>query len=261
LVAALSAELIRSIATPPIDGQKVSTTAWYFGSLGDRLSSETLVIAARRVMHAFPTTSSLMFVLAAGLILAAFVWTARDSWKVTVAAAAGFLSGWLVFTNVYVIHNYYGMPAALLVFLATSVILAFTIAKLPRMRSWTHWLVLAAVLVSMVYGPQNGDPRVTSFGDVALFALADRAEFLYASDEIDGPQMGGLAATRMVTISVGELEQHCDSLLARYGAVIVRGHSACLASHRGEAATFVTGDGLPKPGEGPPMLFTLWERD
>jgi hypothetical protein len=261
LLAALSAELIRLIATPAIDGEKVSffAPAWYFGTLSDRFSIETWSTAARRTIVAFPTTSNVTMVLLAGLILAAFLWVSRESWKVAVATAAGFLSGWLVFTSVYVHHNYYGMPAELMVFLAISVIIASVVPKLPRAGSLTPWLMVAAVLVSMVYGPQNGDPRVTSFGDVALFAMADRSEFLYASDESDvGPQMGGVAATRMVIVSLEQLDQQCDSLLRRYGAVIARGPSACLMSHRGEAATYVTHADMT--GRSPTHL-TLWERD
>lgn len=151
------------------------------------------------------------------------------------------------------------MPAVLMVFLTISVILALAVAKLPRMRS-SHWPVVAPVLVSMVYGPQDGNPQVTSFDDVALFAMADRSEFLYASDESSvEPEMGGVAATRMVPISLVKLEQQCDFLLSRYGAIIARSDSACLSRHRGEAATFVTADGFGSPGW-PITPVTLWEQ-
>jgi hypothetical protein len=261
LAAALTAETLRVLVAPTVDGRKVRVSApeWYFGALSDRWSVETWSTAVKRTMFAFPTTSLISGLLFIGLVLVVVLVALRASWKITVACTVGFLSGWLVFTEVYWHHDYYGMPAVLMVFLAISVSVSSAVEGLPSVRPWMNWLVVATILISIVYGPQNGNPQVTSFGDVARFAMADRSEFLYASDETEvGPQTGGLSATKMVIIRREQLEQECDSLLRRYQAVIVRGTSACLQGHRAEAATYVTHVDSTAGSSTP---FTLWERD
>ena len=239
MAAAVAAEGLRRWITPPTASDAIAfSPRWYFGHLTDRLAAWFWETMGFRVVEAFATP------WVAGLILltvaAALILRRSDTWRAVAACLAGFLSGWLIFTNVYVIHNYYGLPTNLLVMLAAAAAVA---SFVDVARGWVPTALVLVVALLIVYGHQLSDIRMTSWSDAARWALSESPSFVLVTDADTGPTVGGLVETPMSVMSPADFEATCEAVLAREPAVIADGPSPCLAAHRSEARVFLSGDG------------------
>lgn len=174
---------------------------------------------------------------------------------VTVAALAAFFGGWLVLSRAYIVHDYYQLSVAALIFIAFSAslsrVLAFVSARMQgrlpaRMREKLPALLLALMLPmavgQMAVQGSLSERHRTSIWDSVEYALRGEGRFLLVREPdgpTDSPAPGGRVATKVARIDPDDFEAKCDGYLARYAAVVAYGPSDCLARHKPQADWFI----------------------
>jgi 4-amino-4-deoxy-L-arabinose transferase-like glycosyltransferase len=122
---------------------------WNFGPLALRFdASFWLQLLANLTRHNLAEGA-----LAASLLCAPFAGT-RARW-IAGAVAAGFLSGPLVFANLYHIHDYYYAANALLLLAAAGLLVAAAWDH-PHLPRGTNWLALGLLLASQLHAYYRG---------------------------------------------------------------------------------------------------------
>lgn len=119
---------------------------WNFGSLSQRLSADFYVGQlglVRRYLLGWEMVPSALLLLALGLRVTGVAWRA---WLLPAAFLAAFLSGPLVFANLYYIHSYYWYANGIWLLFA----LAAVLALLPRGQRF--WRVEGRLLALLIVG-------------------------------------------------------------------------------------------------------------
>jgi hypothetical protein len=252
--AAVLAELIRK----KILGTDVSGFAqdpsWYFGSIRQRISNDFWSMILDRVLEA----TAFHFIAYIGLIaLIAYLFIrGAEAIKALMPFVAAFFSGWLVFSNVYFIHDYYEIPVTIMFFSAVSIAIK-NIINYVEVKQWFNIrtrtdftlvtgagiLFLCACPLLMVYGNKISDYQAESIWSSVRFALRDTDRLLWVGSGRD-PGVGGLAKTVLKQIDKTVLEKNCEKILSDNEAVLVRGKSTCLSDHKNGATTYIEDDGL-----------------
>jgi hypothetical protein len=248
LVAAIVAELIRFYINP-----KSLSFRWnfYFGLPSDRISGVTWKTAGIYAGEAFAfrwLTFAAVIALVLYLVLRRF-----EGFKLLLPLGVGFAAGWLVFTKLYVWHDYYGLPTTFMLLMAVSIAVrgfAGLIAqRVDLLSKAAPVLLILAVPLMIVYGHKISSYSVTSEGQAMRFILRDVRHFVYVSNEDpDDPssEVGGLAAKPFTLVSPGEFERSCMEILHHERAVVinrsnVQGPSQCLSILRESAVSFMKG--------------------
>jgi hypothetical protein len=248
LVAAIVAELIRRDIN-----QKFLSFRWnsYFGLPTDRISAVTWKTAGHYADEAFAfrwLTFAAVIALVLYLVLRRF-----EGFKLLLPLGVGFASGWLVFTKLYVWHDYYGLPTTFMLLMAVSIALwgfAGLIAQsVDVLSKAAPVLLILAVPLMIVYGHKISSYSVTSEGQAMRFILRGAEHFVYVSNEDPNdwnPEVGGLTAKPFTLISQGEFERSCMEILHHQRAVVinrsnVEGPSQCLSTIRESAVSFMKG--------------------
>lgn len=258
LAAAVLAESLRKrILGVDVDGF-AQDPAWYFGTIEQRLSKPFWQAILTR------TGGTASFSYLAYALLIAIVWHAVIAKKRALNTLApcilAFFSGWLVFANVYYIHDYYELPVSIMLFIAGSISIAVLLDSIDQ-RQWLtavglrscsayelacYASLLLAPLV-MLHGYKMSQYKAESIQASARFALRHQNSFIWigpAGNDDRNPSIGGLLKTPFTPLSAQELEAQCDELLRRHAAVVVTGQSACLRRHKSSATTYIEDDGL-----------------
>ncbi len=247
LSAALAAEMVRwSITGWPFASGKLR---WYFGTLNDRISPKTWIWAAR---HFNDACAFSWLAIVALIALAAYIVVGRSkAFRLLLPLVVGYMSGWLVFTDLYADHDYYGLPTMFMVFAAVSIAVRGIGSSMMNRDEWPTAVGVGCVLAvpfMIIYGHKATVYGVTSEGDAMRFALRDVTSFVYVSDEpgYPTPEPGGLAAKPFETISPSELRKSCTAILERAHALVVRRQNAeklpqCRTMARESAQSFLVG--------------------
>lgn len=242
LVGALLAEQIRKyVLGTNVEGFAQDPT-WYFGTIHQRLSPEFWLKIPERLVKSNP----LVVVFALPFVY----YCLRTAPKDYVALGVAFLSGWLVFTNVYYIHDYYEMPVDVVAYELLAIGAQATYDEFVDVRSAESALLvrnagLAIVaLLAVIYMPKLSDLSTVSIYDSVTFALRDERKFLWVDDGYDGPAIGGHVGTQFEQMSHAAIEKSCASVVAAHRAILVRGHSDCLVSYKASASTYIEDDGF-----------------
>lgn len=248
---ALAAQQLRILWSGPAGLDGAENAARYFGPLAMRADPTFWAKLWQRLGQAGPLAFGWISV---GLTMGAVAVDRRRS-NVAIIAAGGaaFLSGWLVFANLNSIHDYYQIPGMVLLFLALAVsgsrLLEFVATRLPGpFRSQgpsAGMLVLAILAVALILTQDSLSVRTrTSLNDVMEYALRHAQEFLFVSDRVTDPAVGGQVNTRFMRVSPVFFEAECEEYLGRHRAVLVDGESECLERHRHLARYFLKDDGM-----------------
>ena len=225
---------------------------WYFGTLDDRLSARFWKTMVNRVTKAAPFRGVGGFLAISSA--AAFIWCVlKRRLSASIPFAAAFLSGWLVFANVFFLHDYYSLPTNFIFFLGTAICLRAAARRLQPLperigKFWPYAVGLLAVILTISGNSINGR-REGDFPRAASWFLRDTDVMLYSSDIVgyfdDAIVPGGLFLTPLRRISRQELESGCGRYLAGYRAVVVHDAkgSECLRQAAAEASVFAEDDG------------------
>lgn len=246
LVATIVAELIRSYTNIYPERQALHR---YFGTPIDRISVVTWKTAWIYTGEAF-AFSWLRFAAVIALVLY-LILRRSEGFKLLLPLGIAFTAGWLVFTKLYVKHDYYGLPTALMLLMAVSIALRGIAAPVAQRvdllsRAAPVLLIFAAPLM-IVYGDKISSYSVTSEGQAMRFILRDAWHFVYVSNEdpLDwNPTAGGLTAKPFTLVSQAEFERSCSEILRHERAVVinrlnVEGPSRCLSTIKRSAVSFM----------------------
>ncbi len=176
----------------------------------------------------------------------------------TVSAIVAFLSGWLIFSNVYKLHDYYQLPVAVIVFISFAVSLSHIFAFIMDKAPTRHQTNLAKIgIIVMIFfsifqtltqnGPTDRIPERDLYAGIN-YALRDHSVFLYVRDP-NTPDNGidygwdlitsAKVSTQSKDILKKEFEDNCDDYISKYSAIISRTYSKCLELHKKNAEQFI----------------------
>lgn len=230
--------------------------AWYFGPLGMRAQGDFWATFAWRtagmpyVNGAFGATLGLV-TLATLLALLRSRSLGAGTARELVAAGAAILAGWLVFSNVFRIHDYYQLPTTVFVFLFHAVLLARLEDRLRARTLRASGAAVAAALAALVpvlllYPPNVGSPADPSErGALGLLFASNQMRDLERTTDLEvvghlarglGPVLlvddgyepgdrsfGGLIEREFRWVTSEEFRAAGNSLADGYRVVVVRG--------------------------------------
>jgi hypothetical protein len=248
VIAVAAIELYRSELMSDFGSESGHFWGWYFGAFDLRLSKEFWLVVVARFNGWQPPQFLAVFL---GVALLSFI-LARDVRASTafIAAIIGVLSGWLVFANIYEIHDYYQLPSAIIVFLAFAIILGCLIESTSAkgwMSSRSIYIIKTMTLTTFLYQAVAADTlnqkERVNFWAAVEYLLRDDTMFLYVADNTDSPAIGGYVTTKFEKISPASLEVNCSKYLVSFKAVLLEGNeSACLESAKARAKHFISDD-------------------
>ena len=132
LVSALLPEYLRNRFLGSDNAFFAQDPVWYFGTADERLSMRFWKTMSNRVTKAAPFRAlGALYAAAAGLGLVWCIWKRKLS--AALPFIVSFLSGWLVFANVFFRHDYYSLPTDFIFLLAVSLCAAGALRALPRL--------------------------------------------------------------------------------------------------------------------------------
>lgn len=247
LVAALAAEKTRMhLLRTNVEGF-AQDPRWYFGTINQRLSSSFWIKIFERAFKANPLAA--LFV---GFVVYLPI---RAPDRKFLAFPIAIFSGWLVFSNVYYIHDYYEMPVDVMFYMLLAIAAQVSyesILESPFVSRFAADTVLSArnlllacvALVFVVYMPKLSDFRATSVYKSINFALRDVDQFILVDDGGNRLAIGAMLDTKYKKFMPREFERNCATIIDANRAVLVFGHSDCLKSAMGSASTYIEDDGV-----------------
>ncbi len=218
---------------------------WYFGALSMRLEPYFWDRVLGR-LFSFSSQLFLPVMLACVAIAASGDRIPQRIAHVLLSALAGYLAGWLVFSNVYYIHDYYTMPAALMAIIGFAGLFAAANEKYASQAAngggtTAAALLNAAVLLALllasarlVYHPLSDRARA-SFTVAAQYALKDKPYFVFVRNSGYDPSLAGSMATKYLQVSPDDAARDCVTLRALHDAFLLKADHPCAQIIRDDA--------------------------
>lgn len=227
--------------------------AWYFGDLKLRMSSDFWSLIVWRFNEWGP--GSFFYITLCAFALSSLIDRSRVRLAVSLAASSALLAGWLVFANVYYVHNYYQLPIAVIIFVAFSVSISSLIHALLRYRFAKKlapnifFVFMLLVFVYQFIMVESYSVRArTDLWRVLEYALRDDQVFLLVTNVVTAapsPEVGGRVSTKFAVLGKTEFEDLCDENLEKYRSVLLEGQeSPCLEKHKMYATHYIADEGM-----------------
>lgn len=228
---------------------------WYFGQLELRLKSNFWQTIIARFNEWLPPYFGLIFI---GGCLASMIADWRKTFTLVTPFLISFLSGWLVFANLYHIHNYYQLPVALIALISFACILSISIhhysrilvaktgLSIGRFGDATIVLLCAFFIYESLTAKSYTNKTRVDFWKAAEFALHDANKFLLVSIKpIIDPQFGGRVSTKYVSVAAAEYENNCQKYFSEYNYIFVAGYrSKCIEDNKVQASIYISDSGM-----------------
>ena len=250
LCSALLAEQIRYFLTGEYSSKFIPPSSWYFGTWKLRASKEFWLIVQSRLNSAGPFNFSLLYILL--LITTATKLREKRYRAITISCVVSFFSGWLVFSNVYYIHDYYQLPVAITIFFSTAISFSVFVNLATHLLSaknkvkWHGFIVagLAPLAIHLALTQVSFSDRSRApIYSIFEHGLKNQTVFLRVDNaNPDEPTLGGQVGHRFKWVSSEEFEQNCDRYLSEFDGVVVRGFSMCLFKNK-QLADYYVEDG------------------
>ncbi|QTD47048.1 hypothetical protein [Ottowia testudinis] len=255
LLGAAAAEIIRkNILSVDVKGF-AQDPSWYFGTFALRRSIDFWMVFWSRLGESFPF-KIIFYALVVCIVLYLLLLRKRGV-AAMVPMLLAVLAGWLVFANVYFIHDYYQIPVSIVFFMACALAMDgiatainSKIAKSTRKGAFSlppmfpQLVVIGITTVMMIYGRSIGDRKTEGIYDSIAYAMRDVKQFVWVEPDYTGPTMGGYVKTPYIRMDQEVLDAECSKVLKSNEAVVVNGWSACLQEHKAEASTYIEDAGL-----------------
>ncbi|WP_375405054.1 hypothetical protein [uncultured Amnibacterium sp.] len=119
--ATVAAEVIRKIVTHSTPAGEAANFTWYFGTGSTRLQQYYWQTMLDRATASFASPALVAVVLLGLVVLLACA--PHDFARLVLPPAAGFFAGWLVFANVFLLHDYYEMAVSALLMIGSALAL------------------------------------------------------------------------------------------------------------------------------------------
>ena len=206
---------------------------WYFGSVDLRLSLSFW----KEILSRSDQWLSGFFIVFIVVQVSVYRWFySETNKKILVAALAAFFSGWLIFSNVYKIHNYYQLPVGIIMFISLASSISCLIQGLVSkskisLSIASYFPLIVSVILLLNFSNQRsyGEKYRTGFWQAVEFALTYETQFLFVSDNLGSPVSGGRVSTKFDEVKVTDFESNCPQYLANYNSILVEStNSACI---------------------------------
>lgn len=222
---------------------------WYFGPLKFRFEWE---FWDRLIGRLFSFSSQLF--LPATLFFLAAAASKRNALApvrpILLASLAAYFAGWLVFSNVYHIHDYYTMPAEVMATILAATL--FNQAHATQQKSERRRLLAAinaafglAILfasIRLIYYPISERSRA-SFGVTAEYMLKNKPYFVQIKNPGNDPSIAGTMSKRYIQILESEASQSCEKLGYLHDAFLVGKSHPCVSVWKRDAVGIIDGPG------------------
>ncbi len=262
LFLALLAEQLRGFLVHK-EFQKVITygSEWYFGTWEMRTSGDFWKIVWVRFNYS--ATSSFGYIYPIVIAIACLIKREKHHTIITISALVAFFAGWLVFSNVYKLHDYYQLPVAVIIFISFAVslshILAYITDKIPT-RHQKNFATIGVVMVisfsfyqTMTQNTSNDRGQMRKLLSGIEYALRDQSLLLYVVSPEPyyqysthfppaDPTIGGFFSTKYKTVSKEDFENNCADYIKDYSAIVATRYSECLVNNKKNASYFIEDD-------------------
>ncbi|MFN3889861.1 MAG: hypothetical protein ACK4MV_05630 [Beijerinckiaceae bacterium] len=229
-ISAIGAEITRSIFLRDQIGFG-QNPLWYFGALEIRFSREFwlyFLLHPRWELFLNRHVANFMLIVTFAGIVVGF-WKSVKTFHLAVACVAGALAGWLVFSNLYLIHDYYHLSSGyLLLLLAASMASMIERFVFLQQKVLFAAFISALLIASAIKAPTIGrELTVTSEFDAMSFLLRNHRLVTFVSDVVSNhdPTMGGRLRTSLNPIPKEALEKDCQ--LTTSHPVLIVGETSC----------------------------------
>jgi 4-amino-4-deoxy-L-arabinose transferase-like glycosyltransferase len=248
LLATTALEIYRGRLLSGINGQN-HIWGWYFGSLPLRLSHDFWQTLINRFNLWVPPY--FLYAYMAISVISAVKYPSMKVMAVVISALLAFFSGWLIFSNVYMIHDYYEMPVAIIMFVSVAVSASQLIERNIKNKHLADKMtIIVPVLTLMIFFYQlaSQDSYSTKyradFWKTVEYSLRNDLVFLFVSNKEKNPAIGGRVSTKFVVIDPKEFESNCDDYIEKYSSILVdNADSKCLESAKEFATHYFADEG------------------
>lgn len=247
LFVAIMAEQLRITMVGGAAGRFAQNAEWYFGRLDLRFSClfwQTLWIR----MDLFgPWKFGIIYCVF--LAVSTLFCFNKKQFFLSVAAVVAFFAGWMIFSNLYVVHDYYQLPVAILIQLSFAVSLSHVIDSVLTRVDGRRETQAAGVLVLILVGLSlfqvitqqslSNRSRKSVYPAIEYALRNEDSLLIVTADKGRWPVTGGLASTKTTSVSPDIFERDCDQFLSAYPAVLAEGFSPCLTAAKNKADYFI----------------------
>ena len=157
---AFATEQIRIILTEGHDGLWARNPKWYFGTLEQILSYNFWKIVVLHLRYLF--SSDLFFLIISIIfIIANTIKYEKQHLFITLSALVAFFAGWLVFSNVYVIHLYYQLPVMIILLLSSAISISYLVTYISNKTAAINYqkiykiILLLLIIVTVILSPNS----------------------------------------------------------------------------------------------------------
>ncbi len=249
LLVVILLEYYRGLLMAAIGSKSTHSWNWYFGSIELRLSSGFWHEMSTRFNHWVPPYYLYIFLTISAISLCGE--RKMKNVGALISAVFAFLAGWLIFSNVYKIHDYYQLPVAVVIFMSFSVSASHLISISIKQKwlSSNMTLIFPMVLVLALLIQLNNQDSYSvkvraNFYKAVEYSLRNDNIFLLVRKISDDPTVGGLVSTKFLGISPEEFEGNCNKYLSQYRSILVESSkSECLESAKMSATSYFADDG------------------
>ncbi len=261
LLLAILAELLRANLLPQYTINSTDSYNWYFGTWEMRTSAEFWQTVWLRFDDS--ATSSFGYIYPIVIAIACLIKREKHHIIVIISALVAFFAGWLIFSNLYKIHNYYQLPVAIVTFISFAVslshIFAYIIDKIPT-RHQKNFATIGVVMVilfsfhqMMTQGTSNDRGQIRKLLSGIEYAMREQNLLLYVvspepyyrySTHIHpvDTTIGAMFSTKFKTISKEDFENNCTDYIKEYPAILATNYSECLVNNKKNASYFIKDD-------------------
>ena len=222
---------------------------WYFGSMELRLSVGFWKEMASRFNNLIPPYFLTVFFIVS--ILSIFAERKMENVKVIISAMVAFFAGWLTFSNLYNIHDYYELPVAIVIFMSFSISVSHLLniiiktTEISNSMGAIFPMIFVLVLFIQRINQDSYSMKVrTDFFGAMEYSIRHESIFLLVSNTINNPTIGGLVSTKFFVASPEEFESNCVKYLNQYRSILVESsHSECIEKHKMYSTHYFSDDG------------------
>ena len=241
LISAILAELLRKYFMGELDGLAFAQDpSWYFGSLKLRMSSDFWYRILKDLDHSSIYPFSIIYLVTVSLSL--FIHKERTLVAVISAAVLSFLTGWLIFSNLYFQNDYYKLPVTIVLFISLSVALSYSInyfdtnyirGKFSLHKSLTILIIIVATLSIVLTQDYISDRGASKERGEVKESLKGYDSFIViAGGKIDNPVLGAQLGTKYMIMGAEEFDRNCLENLYKYKAIVTINENQCITKNR-----------------------------
>jgi len=240
LISVITAELLRKHLMGGIDGLGFAQDPlWYFGSLELRTQAIFWHTLLSHLDNSGIYPFSIVYIVT--ILFSFFAHRDRNLVAVVFSAILTFLAGWLIFSNLYLQHDYYKLPATVVLFVSLSVSVSYIIDYLYTKyindmhlsRAIVVPLIAIAtlfILFTQDFISHRGQTGITTKTKDILKPYNMFVDITNRNG--DNPSLGGQLGTKYMMMDADTFSNNCLTNILHYGAIVAPKNNQCLQQNK-----------------------------